>query len=612
MASASLQNRDLQSRSVYSKSLLTGRKPTLSSSTTLTQSKFTSIGLKSSLLPVSKPVLNTTSTLSALSTKRATNPDSPFAKKDALKRDTTASRESILKQPVLSSQTKQPVLSTQTSVTLRPTLTQKDSVSSVSNKQTQVSQTILLPSSNKTTLAGNLHSKISLSSGTIGLKTTTRRDPVGSGLVSTSNSGILGGSVGLPDTKGVGLTSTFQASVSSKSSSLIGSASVNRTLLTSGTTSTTKRTGISSVSPLTQKTSTLSTKSAMGSTSVIHATSTIAVKPQKPVAAIPLAKSSLLFKTNAGKLFQSSTTGSEKTKISPAMIKPKQETYLKQNLVVSTKEEGMPEYEFGSSSSKIEHELGFVPPELDASVQQPTKAPMDTERVKVTLINAVATSLLQSPDYKNRKDPSTKHLTKLGNKVSHHDPEFILKLALYTRKELNIRTTANFLLALAANISFCRPFLKKYFNASVNLPSDWIEIAEIYQAFHDKSINFGSLPTALRKVMSTKFKTFDEYQLAKYNKDTSKKKKKKAKPGKAKQGKPTATQFRSAPSQHPKIKNLPSKSQSDSDSDSDSEDSDDTLVASDSESEEEMERLTFTLKQLIRKLHIADPVEHVM
>ena len=47
----------------------------------------------------------------------------------------------------------------------------------------------------------------------------------------------------------------------------------------------------------------------------------------------------------------------------------------------------------------------------------------------------------------------------------------------------------------------------------------------LFQTFHDKSVNFGSLPTALRKAMTAKFPDFDEYQLAKYNKDKSKKKK---------------------------------------------------------------------------------------
>ncbi|CAC5421037.1 LAMP1_2 [Mytilus coruscus] len=54
------------------------------------------------------------------------------------------------------------------------------------------------------------------------------------------------------------------------------------------------------------------------------------------------------------------------------------------------------------------------------------------------------------------------------------------QVALYTRKQLNIRTTANFLLAMAANIDLCRPFLKKYYGASISLPPDWIEVAEIF------------------------------------------------------------------------------------------------------------------------------------
>ena len=45
------------------------------------------------------------------------------------------------------------------------------------------------------------------------------------------------------------------------------------------------------------------------------------------------------------------------------------------------------------------------------------------------------------------------------------------------------------------------------------------------QTFHDKHINFGSLPTGLRKAMTEKFTDFDEYQLAKYNKQKSRVKK---------------------------------------------------------------------------------------
>jgi len=54
-------------------------------------------------------------------------------------------------------------------------------------------------------------------------------------------------------------------------------------------------------------------------------------------------------------------------------------------------------------------------------------------------------------------------------------------VAIYNRKDLNIRGASSFLLAYAANNPSCRPYLKKYFKDTVVLPSDFIEVAEIYQ-----------------------------------------------------------------------------------------------------------------------------------
>jgi hypothetical protein len=59
--------------------------------------------------------------------------------------------------------------------------------------------------------------------------------------------------------------------------------------------------------------------------------------------------------------------------------------------------------------------------------------------------------------------------------VADKDPEFVLKLALYVREKMYIRTTANYLLALAANLQHCHPFLVPYFLVTIKLPSDMIE-----------------------------------------------------------------------------------------------------------------------------------------
>ena len=57
---------------------------------------------------------------------------------------------------------------------------------------------------------------------------------------------------------------------------------------------------------------------------------------------------------------------------------------------------------------------------------------------------------------------------------------FTTKVAVYTRQELNIRITANFLLAVAANLPSTKPHVRRYFCAAVQLPSDWLEVVRIY------------------------------------------------------------------------------------------------------------------------------------
>lgn len=70
-------------------------------------------------------------------------------------------------------------------------------------------------------------------------------------------------------------------------------------------------------------------------------------------------------------------------------------------------------------------------------------------------------------------------------------------MALYTRRDLGIRTTANFLLAFSGFYTTCRPYLKKYFKQAIMLPSDWIEVAEIYQVTNCISGSLIRLPNQI-------------------------------------------------------------------------------------------------------------------
>jgi telomerase protein component 1 len=217
---------------------------------------------------------------------------------------------------------------------------------------------------------------------------------------------------------------------------------------------------------------------------------------------------------------------------------------------------------------------------------------VDVAALKHSLINFVSASLISAPNFQEPSDPTRASLMSLCHQVIQYDAEFVLKVALYTRCELNIRTTANFLLAVSSNSPQCRPFLRKYYSASIRLPSDWIDVAELYQAFHDKSLNFGSLPTALRKAMIAKFPEFDAYQLAKYNKEKKKNPVKKD----GKQRKPDSYAVKSVLDSQVSKESVSSHVTDDEDH----------------HTEEELIHLSFTLKQLIRKLHIKEPVEHVL
>ena len=90
-------------------------------------------------------------------------------------------------------------------------------------------------------------------------------------------------------------------------------------------------------------------------------------------------------------------------------------------------------------------------------------------------------------------------------------------MALYSRKELNLRLISNLLLAIASSSPRTSFYLKKYFSATVLLPSDWIMIANLFLTVN-KRLPTGSLPAALRRAMKEKFPEFDEHQLGKYNK----------------------------------------------------------------------------------------------
>jgi hypothetical protein len=146
--------------------------------------------------------------------------------------------------------------------------------------------------------------------------------------------------------------------------------------------------------------------------------------------------------------------------------------------------------------------------------------------------------------------------------VCRRDFEYVLKLAFYVRQELNIRSTANFLLAAAFTQTAPEydKIIWKYYHRVIQLPSDWLEVVSFYviirrhlnanwlsyhpdgvktmigrlmstndddkrkKLWNEKKAEFicsREFPSIMKKVMIEKFFDFDAYSLAKYNKENS-------------------------------------------------------------------------------------------
>jgi len=210
-----------------------------------------------------------------------------------------------------------------------------------------------------------------------------------------------------------------------------------------------------------------------------------------------------------------------------------------------------------------------------------TSDKFDISDLELKLLNMVCATLIHEPSYYSTADENKTVLTALVNQVASYDAEFIFKLAFYVRDDLNIRSTANFLLSLAANNKSCHPHFRKYFSAIIRLPSDLLEVVTLFMQNPDKYLsNKNSIPTPLRKAASVKFPEFDAYQLAKYNKENAQKKR-------VKKAKEKESSMEVAPKRRVNPRLPPKK-------------------------EPKEIKKTITLKQLIRKIHLDQPAEPVM
>jgi hypothetical protein len=98
--------------------------------------------------------------------------------------------------------------------------------------------------------------------------------------------------------------------------------------------------------------------------------------------------------------------------------------------------------------------------------------------------------------------------------IIKYDPKFIANLALFARNEMHLRSVSHVLIAELANNINGKKLTRQAINKVVERVDDTTEILSYYIQTFGKPI-----PNSLKKGLADVFRGFNEYELAKYNRD---------------------------------------------------------------------------------------------
>ncbi len=125
---------------------------------------------------------------------------------------------------------------------------------------------------------------------------------------------------------------------------------------------------------------------------------------------------------------------------------------------------------------------------------------------KEQLVTAVLTTMFGEPKYYGSTDND---IVRLATACAASDPDFLCRLAVYARREANLRSVSHVLAAVIAR--HARDFTRMTLRGVVQRPDDITEIMACYQSMYGKPF-----PNAMKREVAALIQNFDEYQLAKY------------------------------------------------------------------------------------------------
>jgi hypothetical protein len=134
---------------------------------------------------------------------------------------------------------------------------------------------------------------------------------------------------------------------------------------------------------------------------------------------------------------------------------------------------------------------------------------------ELELYTAVATCMVDDSYYEKQEN----RLERIKRLVAACSPEFVAKLAVYTRKEMNLRSVPVVLAVELAKVVSGNNLVCKTINGVVQRADEIKEVLAYYQVSNKRTgvKKLNKLSKQVQKGLAMSFNKFDEYQFAKYN-----------------------------------------------------------------------------------------------
>lgn len=134
---------------------------------------------------------------------------------------------------------------------------------------------------------------------------------------------------------------------------------------------------------------------------------------------------------------------------------------------------------------------------------------------KATLATMAACSLVNE---RNFYGDTTGKVDALARRVAAGEPEWFVKLAIFLREELHLRSISQKTAAIAAITPECRPYLKKALDRIIIRTDDLIELAALLK--DNRHGLTKSTPHIVRKYAAARLNRLDNWECVKYRKES--------------------------------------------------------------------------------------------